>query len=312
MTNHQNGRAEKAVEQRKHHILRPGEAVAKAPLPDRAKLEMTQTIGTAMGWTGAVGALFSIVGGGIWAAATWDSDPGDGWVAFLVIASVVSLLLLLGGLVVADRADQRDAKAGVLTAEELFAAPASLKYPMLEALRAARTIRQSTAYQDGWLTNIDLDAALWELAQHLKVGTEIDNELANMAPGVGVAPTQPADPASTIEQSRTVLESCAEHVQGGSDRLTALAEQVEAFDVELAAPARRAAIEKARAQREAADAERAARVNASRTQLEAIEPVLDDVADRIVSQLGAYNELRIDEQPVADDRDTNHAADNRR
>lgn len=238
----------------KYSILRSGDGVVKAPLPNRASLEAAQTIGTAMAWTGAAGAGFGILGGGIWGLATYESGAGTAWGVFFLILDVVGVLLLCGGLHMAEKAEQRDTKAGILTAGELSSARPSLKNPMLEALRAADSIRRSTAYRDGWLTDIDVDAALWELAQHVKIG-------AKAAAAVDAAHAFLAE---------DTLRSCTKRLTAGAVRLTALAEQVAAFDDELSAPARRAELEMIRAE------------------LGTVEPALDAVADRLAGQLNAY------------------------
>jgi hypothetical protein len=300
-------RAVKAVRPDTLRLLQPGDAVVKAPSPHRERYAAMHRTGVVTSMVGAFGGLAGVVG----TAVTYESwlpesgTPITGWEVFFAVAFLAGFLLVLGGTSLAIAADRRHVKAGVLTAGELMTSPAPIKAPMLEAIRAADTIRSSNAYQEGWLTDVDLDAALWELAQHLKVGEELTAELANLAPGVGAVQQRPADPNSSIEQTRSVLADCTEHVRTGAERLVALAQQVEAFDDELAAPARRAAIERFRAAQEAAKAERAERLDKSRdkasAKLAAIEPALDNVADRIAGQIAAYDELPIDAQQVSGD-----------
>ena len=181
-----------------------------------------------------------------------------------------------------------------LTVGEIFGAPAELHKPLLEALAAAHAIRDSTAHQEGWLTDIDLDAAVWDIAQHVKAAFELARDL----PHRGSAHAS----EDRFEDSWAALGRCVDRVRAGADRLTALATKVEDLDEQLAQPARRAALDEARARAETVEAERLNRLAQTRAKLEAIDPAADTVADRLAGQLAAYAELPIDMEQDAPGR----------
>ena len=56
----------------------------------------------------------------------------------------------------------------------------------------------------------------------------------------------------------------------------------------MTAPARRAELEQARAERDRVEAQHRARLATARADLVAIDPAVDDIADRIAGQLDAY------------------------
>jgi len=162
--------------------------------------------------------------------------------------------------------------------------PANLANPFRRALTAIDTIRDSAAYREGWLDEIDLHAALWDLAQHLQTGTQLRNELES-------APAE-VENREQVDEARTALGACLMHMREGADRLAGLAHRISVFDRELAAPARRAELEKVRAVRAQKDAEQVGRLAAVAAKFEAIEPALGEVADRATGVLDAYDELQ--------------------
>lgn len=180
-------------------------------------------------------------------------------------------------------ARNRACVSGVLAAWEMVYAPKNITEPMTRALAAAETIRGSVAYRERWLADFDLDAALWDLSRHLHSAIRLRDEL-------GTVPARLEQDAQ-VERARAALETCVVHVEEGAERLAALADRVEAFDRELAAPARRVELEKARELRAQRDAEQIGRLSAAAAEVEAIEPVLGGVTDRVTGVLDAYDEL---------------------
>ncbi|MGV9748092.1 hypothetical protein ACWDTG_24780 [Rhodococcus zopfii] len=214
-----------------------------------------------------------------------DAAPGVGEqtltygaCAFAVGAGATAL-----GFTVLGAARRRVDTHGALTTADLAAAPKNLADPFRRAVTAAETIRSSVAYREHWMTDVDLDAALWDLAQHVQAGTRLHAELK-------AAPDGP-EYRGQIDQARAAHAECLMHVRGGADRLVGLAQRVEAFDRELSEPARRAELEKSRELRAQRDAERAARLSVVVTEVEAIEPALGGVVDRATGVLDAYDEL---------------------
>ncbi|MGU3586938.1 hypothetical protein ACLBYD_27780 [Rhodococcus sp. C26F] len=55
------------------------------------------------------------------------------------------------------------------------------------AVNAADTIGESLAYRQGWLPDVDLDAALWDLARHLEIGTRLHHVLGGAPVGWSTA-----------------------------------------------------------------------------------------------------------------------------
>ncbi|MEE2062208.1 hypothetical protein [Rhodococcus artemisiae] len=180
-------------------------------------------------------------------------------------------------------ARHRACRSGVLTVTEMVYGPKNIKEPMTRALTAAETIRGSVAYRERWLADFDLDAALWDLARHLHSAIRLRDEL-------GTVPAR-LEQDTQVERARAALQTCVVHVEEGAERLAALADRVEAFDRELAAPARRVELEKARELRAQRDAEQIGRLSAAAAEVEAIEPALGGVADQVTGVLDAYDEL---------------------
>ncbi|MFD6677264.1 hypothetical protein ACFWDA_23245 [Rhodococcus zopfii] len=214
-----------------------------------------------------------------------DAAPGAGEqtltygaCAFAVGAGATAL-----GFTVLGAARRRVDTHGALTTADLAAAPKNLADPFRRAVTAAETIRSSVAYRERWMTDVDLDAALWDLAQHVQAGTRLHAELK-------AAPDGP-EYRDEIDRARAAHGECLMHVRGGADRLVGLVQRVEAFDRELSEPARRAELEKSRELRAQRDAERAARLSVVVTEVEAIEPALGGVVDRATGVLDAYDEL---------------------
>ncbi|NKR53041.1 hypothetical protein GS481_02910 [Rhodococcus hoagii] len=206
-----------------------------------------------------------------------DSDLNE--LLIVAVWAAVGFALAGAGVGVHRLTRAHERKHGVLIAADIEAAPQTLSLPLLDALTAADTIRESRAYRDHWLTNVDLDAALWDLAQHVKTGTEIQQALDGAS--------ESAD-AATLEEGRAALDRCTAHVEAGAARLADLAGRVSAFDHELNEPDRRAKLEQARARRDRIEAQHCARLVTATADLAVIAPAVDDTADRIAGQLDAY------------------------
>lgn len=174
-------------------------------------------------------------------------------------------------------------KRGAVTRETLTAAPQDFTDAFRQAVNAADTIGESLAYQGGWLVDVDLDAALWDLGQHLETGTRL-HDVLEAAP-VGL------EYHEQVESARAALAGCLAHLRAGADRLTGLVGRVEALDAELTAPARRAELEMMRELRARHDAEQLRRLSAVAAEVETIEPAFGDVADKATGVLDAYDEL---------------------
>ena len=192
-------------------------AVVVAPSVNIAVCRTVRTVAFFGGVFGAIlllSAFLAAAGGGL-------NDP-DGPLATAIVV-VAGLATMVSAYGVYRLVRVRERKHGVLIAADVEAAPQALSLPLLDALTAADTIRESRAYQDKWLTDVDLDAALWDLAQHVKTGTELRRSLD----GIGVGTD-----AATLGQGRAALDTCTAHVRDGAARLADLARRVDAFDEE--------------------------------------------------------------------------------
>lgn len=189
-----------------------------------------------------------------------------------------------------DAATERwAARADIVTVGEILNAPQQLVEPLLRALDTAEAIRNSTAVQDGWLTGIDLDAALWNIAQQFKAGVHLDAELRGAYDQV--AGSSVPNFRGQIDTANSAFARCTEKLRESAQRLTEMGRRVESLDRELSEPARRAELAKERERRAHRDREQVARLAAARTELENIEPVIDNVVDIAIGQLDAYEEL---------------------
>ncbi|MET4614092.1 uncharacterized membrane-anchored protein YhcB (DUF1043 family) [Rhodococcus sp. PvR044] len=215
--------------------------------------------------------------------------PGSAVVAGIGLGAVIVGVLLL------ILSEPEDEQPSTLTRGELAAAPVELQKPMVAALGAASTIRCSAAYKDGWLPEVDLDAAVWDLAEHVKIGAQLHHQLA------AFADDDSAEHHIQIDEARTALHAAIDHVSRGAQRLVTIAEQTkrldDQLDDQLAEPQRRAELEAERDRQAAALADRAAQLADTRDALANISPALDDVADALAGRLDAYAEL-----PVHPDR----------
>lgn len=182
---------------------------------------------------------------------------------------------------------RRNGDDQVLSVRDLAAAPPEFRIPMCAAHDATKRIRRSTAYMDGWLTGVDLDAALWDLAEHVKLGARLHTQLAEFD-------NDHPEHFTQIQESRTALRAAIDHVSFGAERLAAIAEQIGRLDEQLAEPDHRAALEAERDRQAIDNADRAVQLAETGVALANISPALDDVADTITGRLDAYAELPLD------------------
>ncbi|MBP2520954.1 hypothetical protein HG717_01310 [Rhodococcus erythropolis] len=212
----------------------------------------------------------------------WLVQAG-GWAVF------GGLGLTLAGYGLDGAAEVKIAGPDIVTAGEIVNAPTRLARPLVRALDAAETIRRSAAVREGWLTGIDVDAALWNLAQQFNAGVHLDGELR--AAYDQVAEASEPDFRGQIDAAEAAVLSCTERLREGTQRLVDIADRVASFDRELSEPARRAELTKERERNTRRTREQVAKLTAARTAVENIEPVLDNVADIAAGQLDAYGEL---------------------
>lgn len=174
-----------------------------------------------------------------------------------------------------------------LTASELDDAPSALRTALLLAVDAATRIRKSASTVEGWVTGVDVNAAVWELAQHAKIAAALSRQLAQFD-----AESQDAHTAE-IAESRAAIDASTAHVQAGSRRLVAIAQGVAELDAQLDEPKRRAELEAERDRRASVAARQAARLSETRSALDRITPTVDAAADILAGQLDAYTDLPI-------------------
>lgn len=156
-------------------ILEFQDVVILGPSARGAGLRAMRWIGAAVILVGlcvaAVGLLSVIVTG----ADEYASVHAMGRASLILICGV--MVSLVGRLVLAV-ARRGAIKRGVVTRETLTAAPQEFTNAFRRAVNAADTIGESLAYREGWLPDVDLDAALWDLARHLETGTRLHDVLA--------------------------------------------------------------------------------------------------------------------------------------
>lgn len=221
---------------------------------------------------------------------------------YFVVIAFVSLGVFVAGAAAQHRMFRhhrrmaRKSSDFVLTVGELRNAPTALATPMRDARVSVNVITGSRAVRMGYLTDVNVDAALWDLAQHVKVGAHLHGLIHNFN-----ATMHPDDQAQ-INVARVDYAATIAHVKGGADRLRAIARSVSEFDEKLAETERRAALdarlESEQQRRAVASAEHAAQVEIARIRLHAIEPALGNVAAHLSEQLHAYNDTSVGE--VAD------------
>ena len=218
-----------------------------------------------------------------------DNEPSSWLVQAGMWAVFGGLGLGLAGYGLGGAAKVKIAGPDIVTADEIVNAPTRLARPLVRALDAAEAIRGSAAVREGWLTGIDVDAALWNLAEQFNAAVRLDGELRavyDQAAGESVP-----DFRGQIDAAEVAVLACTEHLREGAQRLVDIADRVGSFDRELSEPARRAELTKERERKTRRTREQVAKVTAARTAVENIEPVLDNVADIAAGQLDAYDEL---------------------
>ncbi|NKS74671.1 hypothetical protein GS531_23300 [Rhodococcus hoagii] len=214
---------------------------------------------------------FALMGGSVWlvlnlittVALPFASDVSWQVVGASGLVALAGAVLGLGGYGLMRVSSGWERKHGILTAGDIVAAPKELRTPLVAALTAADKIRASTAYRDQWLTNIDLDAALWDLARHVQIGTTLTAQLHGLAE---IDEQHQHD--DEAEAARTSLAAVTDRVRGAAQRLSSLALRVADLDAQLAEPARRAALEAQRTRSEVAAAQRAAQMTETRAALD--------------------------------------------
>jgi len=261
-------------------ILEFQDVVILGPAAHGKGLRATRFAGAGVAVAGLCVAALGLLSVIITGADEYSSAHAMGEASFILLCGVVVFLV---GRLILGVARRCAVMRGAVTRETLTAAPQDFTDAFRRAVNAADTIGESLAYQEGWLTDVDLDAALWDLAQHLETGTRLHDVL--QAAPVGL------EYHEQVEQARAALDGCLVHLRAGADRLTGLVGRVEALDVELTAPVRRAELEMMRELRARHDAEQMRRLSAAAAEVEFIAPVFGDVVDRAAGVLDAYDEL---------------------
>ncbi|MFE5790853.1 hypothetical protein [Rhodococcus erythropolis] len=212
----------------------------------------------------------------------WLVQAG-GWAVF----GGFGLSLVGQGLDVA--AKKGTARADIVTVGAILSAPEQLATPLVRALDAAETIRGSATVLEGWLTGIDLDAALWNLAEEFGTGVRLDTELR--AVYGQVAGSSVPNFRAQVDAAKAAVLACTQRLSGSAQRLVDVADLVGNFDRELSEPVRRAALAQERNRRAQRAREQLAKLTVTRTARENIEPIVDDVVDIATGQLDGYNDL---------------------
>ena len=267
----------KSIDER---ILELQDIVILGPSARGTGLRAVRWIGAAVAVAGLCVAALGMLSVIITAADEHSSGHAMGQASFILFCGVMVSLV---GRVILAFARRRAIKRGAVTRETLTAAPQEFTDAFRRAVNAADTIGESLAYRAGWLAEVDLDAALWDLAQHLETGTRL-HDVLDAAP-VGL------EYREQVERARAALDGCLAHLSGGADRLTGLVGRVEALDMELTAPVRRAELEAMRELRARCDAEQMRRLSTAAAEVESIDPAFGDVADAVTGVLDAYDEL---------------------
>ncbi|NLU65030.1 hypothetical protein HCA61_22595 [Rhodococcus sp. HNM0563] len=267
----------KSIDER---ILELQDVVILGPSANTKVLRVARGSGAVVVLVGLCVAALGLLSVIVTAANEYSSGHAMGRASFILFCGVMVFLV---GRLILGIARRCAVKRGAVTRETLTAAPQEFTDAFRLAVNAADIIGESLAYREGWLAEANLDAALWDLARHLKTGTRL-HDVLEAAP-VGL------EYREQVERARAALDGCLAHLRAGADRLTGLVSRVEALDMELTAPARRAELEVMRELRARRDAEQMSRLSAAAAEVETIEPVFGDVADSVTGVLDAYDEL---------------------
>lgn len=267
----------KSIDER---ILEFQDVVILGPSARGAGLRAMRWIGAAVILVGLCVAAVGLLSVIVTESSEYASVHAMGRASLILFCGV--MVSLVGRLILAV-ARRGAIKRGAVTRETLTAAPQEFTDAFRRAVNAADTIGESLAYREGWLPDVDLGAALWDLARHLKTGTRLHDVL--VAAPVGL------EYLEQVERARAALDGCLVHLRAGADRLAGLVGRVEVLDMELLAPVRRAALEEMRELRARRDAEQMKRLSAATADVESIDPAFGDVADAVTGVLDAYDEL---------------------
>lgn len=212
----------------------------------------------------------------------WLVQAG-GWAVF----GGFGISLVGQGLDVA--AKKGTARADIVAVGAILSAPEQLATPLVRALDATETIRGSATVREGGLTGIDLDAALWNLAEEFRAGVRLDAQLR--AVYGQVAGSSVPNFQAQVDAAEAAVLACTQRLSRSVQRLVDVADRVGNFDRELSEPARRAALAQERDRKAQHDREQLAKLTGTRAALENIEPIADNVMDIATGQLDGYDDL---------------------
>lgn len=190
-------------------ILELQDVVILGPSARGVRLRSVRWIGAAVTVAGLCVAAVGLLSVIITAADEHSSGAAMGRASFILFCG--AMVFIAGRLILAF-ARRRAIKRGAVTRETLTAAPQEFADAFRRAVNAADIIGESLAYREGWLAEVDLDVALWDLAQHLETGTRLHDVLDAAPAGL--------EYREQIERARAALDGCLTHLVAGADRLT--------------------------------------------------------------------------------------------
>lgn len=171
-----------------------------------------------------------------------------------------------------------------ITGHQLRVAPVRMREALAQSLVALGRLEKTRAWTEGWLGELDLRGARWELAQRVLTGVEL-NAAINAIEKAG-------DPNLGLDEARTLLESCVVQVERDADSFVATTDRAVELSRQLAEPGRRAALDRGRAIADQKLLRRQARLDAAML-ASRHTPSADVTAlsDAVNARIDAYDDL---------------------
>lgn len=208
--------------------------------------------------------------------------------ALWTLAGATTATFLVGvaavGAVTALGAVRNKRKPNEITGHQLATAPHEVRALMSDAVLTVETIKNSRAWREGLLTDVDLRAAIWDIGSRVLAATELHDAIT--------AAGESGNGALAPEDDQTYVLSCA-RIADAVQALRDAAAAVTQLSAELAAADAVAQLDAERAERAEQSAGRIERlVTAQAATPTTPATAVTDLSETITTRTVAYRELR--------------------
>lgn len=171
-----------------------------------------------------------------------------------------------------------------ISGSQLMDAPVRMRAAMAQAIVAIERLKKTRAWTEGWLGQLDLPGAAWEMGQRVLNGIELEAAIKGIE--------KVTDQTPSLGEARATLEALTVKVEQDANTFVATTDRAVALSQQLTEPARRAALERSRAAADQRLLDQQARLDAALL-ASTLGPNGDVAAlsDAVKARVDAYDEL---------------------